>query len=286
MEADSMCNNLNHLKFDQLNYPTSLLVKVGNKNLRALLDTGSCVSLIDKSIYDQLKFKEPIQRCDFPLTAANGSKIKIFGHTKLKIKIGKEIIEYVFLVAANLSRSMILGRDFIFRQKITFYSELKQIKINKSYVPLSNDQEVNSITRLGSTLILQPNCSYVVHMVSKKAKTDEPTDVMFTPTTRGYLDSQPEIFVSPAILKLNKKMPVQITNTSNKTVRLKRGCVLGEIETDTSDVASIKAKIPPHNAKLSNDEFLAQAKLPTEYKKELENFLLKLDIILPSMMRT
>ena len=213
-----MCNNLNHLKFDQLNYPTSLLVKVGNKNLRALLDTGSCVSLIDKSIYDQLKFKEPIQRCDFPLTAANGSKIKIFGHTKLKIKIGKEIIEYVFLVAANLSRSMILGRDFIFRQKITFYSELKQIKINKSYVPLSNDQEVNSITRLGSTLILQPNCSYVVHMVSKKAKNDEPTDVMFTPTTRGYLDSQPEIFVSPAVLKLKKKMPVQITNTSNKSL--------------------------------------------------------------------
>ena len=252
-------------------------MSIAGKTIRALLDTGSSVTLINKTTYDNLKYKEPIKKYDFPLTAANGSKIKVYGVTEIKMKIGKEPLKYKFLVASNLSRSIILGRDFIYKNKINFYSQLKSIKINNSYIPLSNDNEVNSITRLNVNLVLPPNTTHVVTMRPRRTNNHEFSDVAFTPTTKGYLAEQPEVFVAPSVAKHQNKVPVQISNTSNRTIKLKKGCVLGTIELISSDVHQISSyqDLPPHNAKLTKQEFLQQAKVPEEFKSDIEKFLLK-----------
>ena len=53
-------SDIKELNLDHLNYPTSILISVAGKTIRALFDTGSSVTLIDKTTFDHLMYKEPI----------------------------------------------------------------------------------------------------------------------------------------------------------------------------------------------------------------------------------
>ena len=124
--------------------------------------------MINKNVYDHLRYKTHINKCNYPLTAANGTPLKIIGYTKLRIKIASEYINYFFIIVQNFSRSFILGRDFLYRNKVNFYTDLKKIKINGVYVPLANDTEICSVTRLSNSITLKPFTSYTVNMKAKK----------------------------------------------------------------------------------------------------------------------
>ena len=243
-----------------------------------MLDTGSCVSLISKNVFDDLKQKGKLKTYKYPLSAANGSRIKIIGATTLKLKIGRELLQYEFIVAKNLSRSIILGKDFIFNNKVNIYTDIQQVKIRNSYVPLANDNIISSITRLKRTLTLKPNKSYLVNMIARKTKLDKNSESAFVPTKQGFLSEQPEIFVAPSLVTVNKIMPVCISNMSNKTIRLKKGCVLGTLEGKEDFVCAVERaanEIPPVNAQLTKEQFLQKAQIPDKHKSEISKFLLK-----------
>ena len=201
------------------------MVKIQNKSYRAHIDTGSHCSLIDKNVYDHFKYKTPIRKCNYPLTAANGTPLKVFGYTKLRIKIASEYIDYFFIVVQNLSRSFILGRDFLYKNKVNFYTELKQIKINGVYVPLANDTEICSVSRLSRDVTLKPFTSCVVNMRAQKFQSKYNTDALFSPPDKGFVFNKPNVHVMPAVVKYNRHMPVRIVNNSIRKLKLKK-CAL------------------------------------------------------------
>ena len=254
------------------------MVKIQNKSYRALIDTGSHCSLIDKNVYDHLKYKTPIRKCNYPLTAANGTPLKVFGYTKLRIKIASEYIDYFFIVVQNLSRSFILGRDFLYKNKVNFYTELKQIKINGVYVPLANDTEICSVSRLSRDVTLKPFTSCVVNMRAQKFQSKYNTDALFSPPDKGFVFNKPNVHVMPAVVKYNRHMPVRIVNNSIRKLKLKKGCVLGtlkELRNSIDLVENKQANRPPYNSKLTESEFLKQANIPEKYNTEISTFLLK-----------
>ena len=222
------------------------MVKFGNRNYRALLDTGAHATLIDINVYNALKNKVPLNKCKVNLSAAEGSPLKVLGYIKYKIKIGQEPIEYPFIVVSGLNRNIILGRDFIYKNRINFYSDLKQIKIKGSYVPLSNDNEINNITRLAASITLKPNTSYLLNMrTNKRFQNEKNTPLIFTPTEQGFLTSLPDVHVAQAVVSYDKLLPVRISNMSNHKIRLRKGCVLGRVENTNKDICFIAEELPP-----------------------------------------
>ena len=110
-------------------------VKVFNRNVVALLDTGASRSYISKTFADQLKIDIlPIQNNDKFLTlqAANGNNLQIAGQVEILIKISGCHITHTFIVLPQLHQNLILSCDFfpmthavidLSKNLVTFYDE-------------------------------------------------------------------------------------------------------------------------------------------------------------------
>ncbi|XP_067664401.1 uncharacterized protein [Haliotis asinina] len=98
------------------------------------------------------------------------------------------------------------------------------------------------------TLTIKPQSK---SLVKAKVKNGTPFEVnnvyQATGTDNGYLGSEPGLLVCNSIIKLNKQreVPMMIVNTTNRTYRLKRGCILGTL----TDVPSTKVVTIPRGLK-------------------------------------
>ena len=93
--------------------PNSCVLNLQGLSLRSLIDTGSELTLINKKIYDTLSNKPKVQRNHISLHSANGSKMSVLGSVTLDFKIKGVKFTHNFLVVSDLSRNVILGRDFL-----------------------------------------------------------------------------------------------------------------------------------------------------------------------------
>ena len=281
-------------------HPTSCLVKIGHNQIRSLIDTGAELSLLSERAYNSLKYRPPLKRKNIALQAANGSGIKVLGEIILPFKMGGVKLEHNFIVASDLNRSMLLGRDFLFKNGVRLYCDLKKIRVKGAYIPLENDIHISAVTRLSKTVTLKPRTVYLVEAkVKKTGYFDEKAAYQLENLESGFLATQPEIEISPALVtlsddpltgsphqgkvKLNRfgaakekkresySFPVQITNDSDKHVRLKRGCLLGKIR-KAAVIETIQRDKP---CKKSDKEFVEEIHADKEHEGVVAEMLLR-----------
>ena len=120
--------------------------------LRALVDSGAELTLINKKIYDSLKYKVPIKRKNIALQSANGSSINALGEIELSFKMGGLKLEHNFIVVSNLNRGVLLGRDFLVKHSARIYFDLGKIRIQNAYIPMEDDTKISSVCRLTKTI--------------------------------------------------------------------------------------------------------------------------------------
>ena len=195
------------LKLKIPNDPCSLLIKISPLFIRALIDSGSACTLLDRKIYDQLKYKPKIETKYLNLTTANGSRLHVFGSTKISFQIGEDIYEQNFIIAKNLSRNAILGRDFLQKFKADILYSTKQIKIGDSFYHLDDDQHIATITRTCNEIVLKPKTMNFIKVKTKSNPyiKDNTSNLLFLPSRKGYMSDLPFVTVSPSINNLNKK---------------------------------------------------------------------------------
>ena len=96
-----------------------------NSYLKFLVDSGSVISLVPVNSYKK------IDSCSQTLRAANGTNIKSYGKTKLKLNLNGKEYDWVFTVA-DVTRP-ILGADFL-----SFYDLLVDCKREQIWNPEDN----------------------------------------------------------------------------------------------------------------------------------------------------
>lgn len=214
--------------------PSSCLLKINNHNVRSLVDSGAEVSVLSRKFYLSLKNRPPLKQSNSILAATNQNLLQVDGTVNLQFKIGKDVLEHTFHVTPDTSRNVILGRDFLIMHGVRIYYDLGCLKIKSSYVPLDQDCHITSIIRTQSDIVLKPQtntvCMSRVKMPDKKKKSSKLYQVCSI--DKGVLSQEPGLALNDAIIKFNRssKFPVLITNSSNKTFKLKRGTVIGKIE--------------------------------------------------------
>ena len=262
------------------NSPNSCLIKLQHLRLRTLVDTGSEVTLINKRIYDSLKYKVPLKPKRIALQSANGSEINVLGEAELNFSIAGIKLSHNFIVVSNLNRTSIIGRDFLVKNGVRLYFDLAKMRIQNAYVPLENDIHVSSVARLSKKLKMKPRTVYLVSgHIKSNPYFDKETSYELEEVSKGFLYSQPEIEVSPAIVRLKSKnfkqcFPVQITNNSDKHVTLYKGSIIGTLK-DVSIVNSIHSNNNSKPKTISNKEFIEQIQVDNENKAEVSEFLLR-----------
>ena len=96
-------------------------------NFRSLIDTGSELTLLNEKVYNSLMYKPMIQKDKLVLHSANGSNMTVLGRIKMDFKIQGLKFNHTFVVVRDLTRNVILGRDFLIENGARLYFDLSKL---------------------------------------------------------------------------------------------------------------------------------------------------------------
>ena len=106
--------------------------------MRALIDTGTSISLMNIDAFKQLKLGGALREADLVTCQADESKIKIDGVIYLPIEVGGVMTKQEIYVAPGICSEVILGEDWLKAQKAQLKFELATLMLAKVEIPLEN----------------------------------------------------------------------------------------------------------------------------------------------------
>ena len=206
---------------------------MGNKSVRCLLDSGAAFSVLHKQVFNSIKTKVELVKSNIQLQSATGSSLNVLGKACINFKINDLNLSQSFIIVDNLSQKCILGRDFLKANDCSLYFDLNAVRIKGEFISLQDDRFVASIVRAKQTTILKPNSTN--ELVGKLK--DTPSISInciyeICPVQKGFMYDEPNVELAPSLINLkgNRIVPVSITNKSNTTIRIKKGCIIGNLK--------------------------------------------------------
>ena len=97
---------------------TTFLIKVGTSVCNALIDTGATRCCLSEAYYRKLQLPEIQPLHHVSVMSATGSNLASLGLVKCSFLLEDTPFEYSFIVSRNLTRPLILGRDFLVQNHI------------------------------------------------------------------------------------------------------------------------------------------------------------------------
>ena len=166
-----------------------------------------------------------------------------------------------------------LGRDWLIKNGVRLYFDLGSLRIGKTYVPMVEDIHIASILRTNRKTILKPQSTTVclakhrnhAHLVNKTVEVSAVDD--------SFVSKEPGLMLGNALAKTkpSRAIPVLLINNTNKTFRLRRGCIIGRINVvDEGAIASITKE----EAKDSTSQDLTDGiDVPPEHREMITELL-------------
>ena len=98
---------------------TTFPTKVGSTLCNALIDTGATKSCMSESYYKTLHLDSIHSVVNTCVRSATGSNLSPLGIVNCTLTLGKTTFVNDFIVCQNLTRPLILGKDFLMKNHIT-----------------------------------------------------------------------------------------------------------------------------------------------------------------------
>ena len=98
---------------------TTFPTKIGTTMCNALIDTGATRSCISKKYYKKLQLAKIHLLQNINVKSATGSNLAPVGLVNCSFKLGKNRFRSDFVVCRNLTRPLILGRDFLIQNHVS-----------------------------------------------------------------------------------------------------------------------------------------------------------------------
>ena len=112
-------------------------VRVEKNEVEALIDTGSEVSLMKLTTYEELKSViDSLEESDLIITQANGPEMPLKGICWLPMEIGGISTWSKFYIAPNLDRAMILREDWLKKNLVQMRFKPNLLIIKGVKIPL------------------------------------------------------------------------------------------------------------------------------------------------------
>ncbi|KII65807.1 Transposon Tf2-6 polyprotein [Thelohanellus kitauei] len=173
-----------------------LLVDINRKG-KALVDTGSCISLINKSLLKGYHISPSSSK----IITVSGEHLKSFGKVQLKIKLNEFELTWEFVVLDQFTFDLIIGRDLIKYMDCT-------IDLNDSKI---------LVPRTRSCASLESNAKIEEHSLIEHLKNkwkhifaSSPTDIGYTEMIKHNIDTgnHPPIRVRPYRVPHNQQSTI------------------------------------------------------------------------------
>ena len=108
-----------------------IIIKIGYKSIRTLLDTGSGSTIMSERLARELKLPlMPLRKGDHRrLVTASGTPLHVVANCDLNINFVGLVIPYNVLVVRNLQENLIMGSDFLSQNNVIINYQLKTVSI-------------------------------------------------------------------------------------------------------------------------------------------------------------
>ena len=175
-----------------------------------------------------------------------------------------------FVVVSNLNRNIILGNDWMESNWVILYFNLMKLRVDDTYVPLEGDIHISSLVCSKRDFVLPPQTACVCQVKMKKSEYFEKEKYLeISKPSKGFVVEEPGIKVYECGVTVNKRgeYPLLVANETNKTYKIRRGCVLGEVS-PVNKVESVNfGKMSHSGEKASWTE--ADVRAPDQWKKKV-----------------
>ena len=180
---------------------TTFPTRVGTTMCNALIDTGTTRCCMSEEYYKKLHLSKIHLLQNVSIRSATGSNLAPIGLVNSTFMLGDTSLDFDFIVCKNLTRPLILGRDFLIQNHITVgYSENRKCILDHQQQELvaATDMEIrphlsltNSISIAGRTLpVIQVN----------NTLTQEQSDHLYEVKPNYLLTNEyPNLYIVPTI---------------------------------------------------------------------------------------
>ena len=273
-----MSENIPTYKITLAGSPNSCVIKIGKTKFRSLVDTGAEVSLMHRRVYDSLLVKPKLQFKRINLSGVSGGALKIDGCINLKFTIGGIEMQHMFYVVKDMSRNLILGTDWLRQHGVRIYYDLGCMRIeNKRYVNLEEDIHVSSVARIKYNTVLKPHSASICY-AKVRPNPDLPVrvDYQISAVEKGFTCREPGLEVVDSVSRLGKdrSIPILVTNSTGKFIRIRRHGPIAKVEQLTGQgLAEVNSVIK--GQKFDSTMDLKDLHVADKYRDNIEPLILR-----------
>ena len=201
-------------------------VTVGGKAMRALIDTGASVSLMSFKKYRGLRTKGWLKASDIAISQADGRGMRILGIKWLPVKVGGVDKFQKLYIAPGLCEDVVLGEDWLKECGAQLNFDPAVLTVGGVRVALGDSAGEPLPVILSEDVELPPRMavSCVGRLGPSRKKRDKEYHIE---PARGYKPEEEEVSLCEAVVKGSEVIPLILTNTANKTVKVQRGEEVG-----------------------------------------------------------
>ena len=246
---------------------------MGTTVCNALIDTGATRCCISEEYYRKLQLSKICLLQNISVRSATGSNLAPIGLVSCTFMLGNTSFDFDFIVCKNLTRPLILGRDFLIQNHIAMrYSENGKCILDHQQWELVavTDVEIRPHLILANSILLPGRTLAVIHVNNNLSQ--EQSGHLYEIKPNYLLTNEyPNLYIVPMIhnvdLHKTENVPLVVINFSTDNIYLSKEEVMGFMQSQSLDISEIvtETSTEPSSISLEEDDDTEESK---EKKKE------------------
>ena len=226
----------------------------------ALIDTGATRSCMSEKYYKKLQLAKIHLLQNVNVKSATGSNLAPVGLVNCTFKLGKTKFNSEFIVCINLTRPLILGRDFLIQNHVSVrYSENGKCILGyqeQELIASLNEENkpqihlANSMTLTGRTL--------AVIQVNTDLKHEQSGQMYEIKPIYFLTEEYPNLYIIPMIHNVDihktENVPLVVINFLTDSVYLSKGEIMGFMQDQSLNISEIVTETSTDPSPISLEE--------------------------------
>ena len=224
---------------------TTFPTRIGTSVCNALIDTSATRSCISEKYYQSLSLTKIQFVQNISIRSATGSNLTPIGLVNCSFELGIVKFNSDFIVCKNLTRPLILGRDFLIQNHVT----VQYADDGKCILDYQQQELVASINienkpqlSLANSMTL-PGRSLIVVCVCNNLEPDQSGQIYEIEPSQYLKEEYPNLCVIPRIHNADvyktENVPLVVINLSTDDVYLSKGEIMGFMQNQSLDISEI-----------------------------------------------
>ena len=222
-----------------MTFPT----QIGTSVCHALINTGATRSCISEKYYQSI----PLTKIQFVqninVRSATGSKLIPLGLINCSFELGKIKFNSDFIVCKNLTRPLILGRDFLIQNHVIVqYADDGKCILDYQQQELVASMAIENRPQLSLTnSVTLPGRSLIVVCVQSNLEPDQSGQIYEVEPSQYLIEEYPNLCIIPMIHNVDvhktENVPLVVINLSNDDVSLLKGEIMSFMQNQSLDIS-------------------------------------------------